>query len=97
DGFHQVRDQNLGDRVLVETYAVDGVTARRVAAVGPVENAVFEIELEIDGLRQVVKQDFDVGAVRWPFAVGDVEAGTENTSVAGIVPALLRPIDLSPH
>src|SRR5215475_8403447 len=64
DAFHQMRDQNLGLSLLVDRHAVDSVAARRVAAVGPIENAVHQIELEVDRLRQAIEQHLDVRAVR---------------------------------
>src|SRR4249920_1622403 len=72
NSFHQVRDQDLGRRFFVDWHAIDGVAARRIAAVGPIEDAVRQIELEVDGFRQPIEQHFDVGAVRWALAVGDV-------------------------
>src|SRR6516165_6283578 len=51
DALHQVRDQDLRRRLFVDRRAIDGVAARRIAAVGPVEDAVRQIELEVDGFR----------------------------------------------
>src|ERR1700745_4289279 len=56
DPFHQVRDQNLRRRLFVDRCAIDGVAARRIAAVGPIQHAVRQIELEIDGFRQMTKK-----------------------------------------
>ena len=53
DSLHQVRDQDLRHRLFVDRRAIDGVAARRIAAVGPIEDAVRQIELEIDGFRQL--------------------------------------------
>jgi hypothetical protein len=55
DPFHQVRDQNLRHRLFVDRCAIDGVAARRIAAIGPIQHAVRQIELEIDGFRQLIK------------------------------------------
>jgi hypothetical protein len=80
-------------RLVVDRCAVHRVAARRVAAVGPVENAVLEIELEIDRLRQVVEEDFDVGAVA-AVSPGGISIGAEDAAEPGIVRAFLRPVDL---
>src|SRR6516225_9911265 len=47
DSLHQVLDQDLRDRLFIDRGAIDGVAARRIAAVSPIEAAIFEIELEI--------------------------------------------------
>src|SRR5439155_25944580 len=74
---------------------VHRVAARRVAAVGPVENTVLEIELEIDRLRQTVVEDLDVGPGRCSLAGGNFDIGAEEATEPGIVRTLLRPIDMS--
>ena len=55
DPFHQVCDQNLWRRLFVDWHAVDGVAARRIAAVGPIEDAARQIELEVNGFWQFVE------------------------------------------
>jgi hypothetical protein len=79
---------------MVDRRATDGVAARRIAAVGPVEDAVRQIEFEIDGFRQPVEQQLDVGAVRRGLALWDLDAGAEDAAQAGVVRPLLRPVDL---
>src|SRR5262249_6129123 len=39
DAFHQVGDQDLRHCLFVDWRAIDGVAARRIAAVGPIQNA----------------------------------------------------------
>src|SRR3954454_19933129 len=69
DAFHEVGQHDVWSRARapvaehIQGGAADGVAARRVAAVGPVEEAILEIELEIDRLWQAVEQHFDVGAI----------------------------------
>ena len=80
-------------------FCIDGCTihrvaARRVAAVGPVEHAIFEIELEIDRLWQAVEEDFDVGAVGGRLTAGDFEACAKDSALVSVVRAFLRPVDL---
>src|SRR5438552_13592069 len=61
DPLHEMghHDLRLGGLV-VDRGAVHGVAARRVAAVGPVQIPVLEVEFEINWLRQSVVEDFDV-------------------------------------
>src|SRR5215831_18804587 len=95
DSLHQVPDQDLGRRLFVDRRAIDGVAARRIATVSPVEAAIFEIELEIDRLRQLIEQHLDVGAVRWALALGSVDVGAEQTAQPALVRAFLRPVDFT--
>src|SRR3984893_7431998 len=80
DPFHQVRDQNLRHRLVVDRCAIDGVAARRIAAVGPIQHAVRKIALATDGFRQLIKQHLDVGAVRRALAIGNVDIGAAETA-----------------
>ena len=76
--------------------AVHRVAARRIAAVGPVEDAVLEIELEVDRLRQAVEQHLDVGAVRRRSRPSGISMlARKMTAQSGIVRAFLRPVDFS--
>src|SRR5262249_14783942 len=91
DSLHQVRDQDLGDRLFIDRSATDRVAARRIAAVSPVEGAIFEIELEIDRLRQLIEQHLDVGAVRWALALRNVDVGAAQTAQSAFRRAFLCP------
>src|SRR5205823_4990610 len=75
--------------------AVDGVAARRVAAVGPVEEAILEIELEIDRLGQAVEQHFDVGAIRRALPGRKLDLSAKDAAQSRVIRAFLRPVDLS--
>src|SRR5713226_6530353 len=90
-GHHDLR---LG-RLVVDRGAVHRVAARRVAAVGPVENTVFVVELDVDRLRQTVEEDLDVGPGRRGLAGGNFDTGTEDATEPGVVWAFLRPVDVS--
>src|SRR5262249_50161650 len=63
DSLHQVGDEYLGLGLSIDWRAIDGVAARRIATVGPVQNAVLKIELEVDRLRELIEQHLDVRAV----------------------------------
>ena len=95
DPFHQMRQHDLRRlRLCIDGCTVHRVAARRVAAIGPVEDAIFAIELEIDRLRQVVEEYFDVGAVGGGLTLGDFDAGAKDSALLSIVRAFLRPVDL---
>src|SRR5712672_1604016 len=72
---------------------ISGTAFVWIAAVGPIEDAVRQIELEVDGFRQLIEQHLDVGAVRRALALRDVDVGAEDTAEAGVVRTFLRPID----
>src|SRR5262249_11884392 len=95
DALHQVGDQELRRRLFLDRCAIDGVAAGRIAAVGPIENAVRHIELEVDRLRQLIEQHLDVGTVRRILALRDVDIGAEDTALAAVVRAFLRPVDFA--
>src|SRR5882724_1950220 len=83
------------DRLVVDRGTVHCIAARRVAAVGPVENTVLVVELEVDRLRQSVEEDIDVGPGGCSLAGGNLDTGTEDAAEPGIVWAFLRPVDMS--
>src|SRR5262249_11365658 len=95
DALHQgmVGVQDLRHRLFVDRHAIDGVAARRIAAVGPIENAVRHIELEVDRFRQLIEQHLDVGSVRRVLALRDVDVRAEETAQVAFVRPLLRPVD----
>src|SRR4051812_29246530 len=95
DPFHQMRQHDLRRlRLCIDGCAVHRVAARRVAAIGPVEDAILAVELEIDRLRQAVEENLDVGALGGGLTFGDFDAGAEDSALRSIVRALLRPVDL---
>ena len=95
DPFHQMRQHDLRRlRLCIDGCAVHRVAARRVAAIGPVEDAILAVELEIDRLRQAVEEHLDVGALGGGLTFGDFDAGAEDSALLSIVRALLRPVDL---
>ncbi len=61
DPFHQMRDENFRDLGLgVDGGAVHRIATGRVATIRPIEHAIFQIEFEIDRLRQMVEEDLDI-------------------------------------
>src|SRR5262249_12409340 len=66
-----------------------------IAAIGPIEDAVFQIELEVDRLRQLVEQHLDVGAVRWALALRDIDVGAAEKAPSAFGWAFLRPVDFA--
>src|SRR3954454_15006592 len=86
DPLHEMGHHNLWlYRLVVDRGPVHCVAARRVAAVGPVENTVPVVELDIDRLRQTVVEDLDVGPGRCSLAGGNLDIGTEHAAEPGIV------------
>src|SRR6266513_4532014 len=99
DSLHQMREQNVGCRMFAEVgvyrRAIDRVSARRISAVGPVNEPIFQIEFEIDRFRQTVEQKFDISAVRSALTLRDVDLRAEDSPFSRIVGTFLRPINLS--
>src|SRR5215470_364810 len=91
-----MRDHDLWLGSGVDRHTIDGVSARRIATIGPVENAVFQIELEVDWFRQTIEQHLDVGAVRRGLALRDLEVGAEDAALSAVVGTLLRPVEVPP-
>jgi hypothetical protein len=81
DAFHQVGHHDLW-RVLsglrVDRRAVHGVAARRIAAVGPVEQTTTVIDFEIDRLGKAIEEDLDVAAVGRRLALRDLDPGAQD-------------------
>src|SRR5262249_13689676 len=95
DALHQMRDHDLRVSLCVDRRAIDRVATRRIAAVGPVEDAVRQIELEVDRFRQMIEQHLYVGAVRRAFALWDVDVGTEDSAQAAVIGAFLCPVEFT--
>ena len=95
DPFHQMRQHDLRRlRLCIDGCAVHRVAAGRVAAIGPVEDAILPVELEIDRLRQAVEENLDVGALGGGLTFGDFDAGAKDSALLSIVRAFLRPVDV---
>src|SRR5258706_7375820 len=86
DPLHEMGHHNLWlYRLVVDRGPVHCVAARWVAAVGPVENAVLVVELEIDRLRQTVEEGLDVGPGGYGLAGGNFDVGTEDAAAPRII------------
>src|SRR5262249_16077730 len=99
DAFHQVRDHDLRlilSRLRIDGRAVHRVAARGIAAIGPAEDAMVGIELEDYRFGKDVEEDFDLAAAGRRLALRDIEPGAQDTPLARVVVALLRPVDLPP-
>src|SRR6266480_7373957 len=99
NSLHQMREQNVGCRMFAEVgvyrRAIDRVSARRISAIRPINEPIFQIEFDIDRFRQTIEQQFDVGAVSRRVAFRDVDLRAEDPALARIVGTFLRPINLS--
>src|SRR5438876_4289143 len=94
-----MREQNVGCRMFAEVgvyrCAIDRVSARRISAVGPINEPIFQIEFEIDRFRQTVEQKFDISAVRSALTLRDVDLLAQDSPFSRIVRSFLGPINLS--
>src|SRR5438046_6971477 len=79
----------------VNRRAVHRVSARRISAVGPINEPIFQIELEIDWLGQTVEQKFDISAISRRLAFWGVYVRAKDAALAGVVRSFLRPVNLS--
>src|SRR5580658_2018350 len=100
DSLHQMVENNHRFLFAISSGRIHGrtvhrVASRRIATVGPVEGSVGEIEFEVNGFRQAVVEKFNVFAICRTEALGNFEIGAKDSSLAGIVRALLSPIKLS--
>src|ERR1700730_9159007 len=75
--------------------AVHRVAPRWIAAVGPVDRPVREVEFEVDGFGQAVIEEFNVSTDLGSLALGNLEIGAKDASLAGVVRTFLSPIKLA--
>src|ERR1700693_1152906 len=66
-----------------------------VASVSPVKKVVFGVEFEIDRLRQVIDQQFDIRAVFGLLIRRNFKPGSEDAPLTTIRWSLLRPADIA--
>src|SRR5712664_4143518 len=94
-----MRQQNVRCRMFGEIggnrRAAYRIPARWISAVGPIQEPILQIELEIDWFRQTVEQKFDVGAVRRRLTFRDVDLRPEDAALTRIIGSFLPPINLS--
>src|SRR6266571_2680972 len=94
-----MREQNVRLRMFgeigVNRRAVHGVSARRISAIGPINEPILSVELEIDRFRQTIEQKLDVGAGGRGLILRDVDVRTEDAALARVVRTFLRPVNLS--
>src|SRR5713101_2266967 len=94
-----MREQNVRCRMFgeigVNRCAAYRVPARWISAVGPIQEPILQIKLEIDRFRQTIEQQFDLGAVSRRLTLRDVDVRTEDAALARVVGSFLRPVNLS--
>src|SRR5262249_31298053 len=76
-------DFELGGRV--DGRAVDGVAFGRIAAVGPIEQAVLLVNLEIDRLRQAVEKQRDVAARGGRLSCRHLDPGSKDAAASAVL------------
>src|SRR6202789_4078260 len=79
----------------VDRCATNCVTARRIAPIRPVEEAMLEIELQIDRLRQPFEQHLDVEPAPRRLAARYINARAKDAPVLGVIRTLLGPVYLA--
>src|SRR5882724_6313061 len=94
-----MREQNVRcgmfGEIGVNRRAAYRVPARWISTIGPIQEPILQIKLEIDRFRQTIEQEFDVGAVRHRLAFRDVDIRPEDAALARVVWTFLRPVNLS--
>src|SRR6266853_5889889 len=100
DAFHQVGEQNLRGRTPFATCihgsAIHRVAPWRIAAVGPVDETVLAVELDVDRLGEAVVEHLDVLAGGGTLPLGDVDPRATEPAQPGIVRPLVGPVDVAP-
>src|SRR5260221_633721 len=94
-----MREQNVRCRMFgkigVNRRAVHGVSARRISAIGPIQEPILPIELEIDWFGQTIEQKLDIGAVGRILAFRNLDACAKDSPLPRIVWTSLGPINVS--
>src|SRR3954467_2734918 len=94
-----MREQNVRCRMFgeigVNRRAAYRVPARWISAIGPINESILQIELEIDRFRQTIEQELDVGPVGRGLTLRNIDVRAEDAALARVVGTLLRPINLS--
>src|SRR6202166_5266159 len=71
------------------------VATRRITAVGPIKGPIGEVEVQIDGLRQVFIKKFNVSAIRGSLTLRDLDVSPRDSAHAGVIRPFLGPIKLA--
>src|SRR6266404_9066598 len=94
-----MREQNVWCRMFgeigIQRRATNRVPARWISAIGPIQEPILQIELEIDRFRQAIEQEFDVGAGGRGLTFRNIDVRTEDAALARVVRTFLRPVNLS--
>src|SRR4051794_3553558 len=94
-----MREQNVRCGMFAEIgvnrRAVHGVSARWISAIGPIQEPILQIELEIDRLRQTIEQKLDVATSGRGLTFRNIDVRSEDAAHTRIIRTFLRPINLS--
>src|SRR6266446_8904738 len=92
-----MREQNVRCRMFgeigVNRRAVHRVSARRISAVGPINEPILSVDLEIDRFRQTIEQKLDVGAGGRGLTFRNIDVRSEDAALTRVVWSFLRPIN----
>src|SRR6266481_1680017 len=99
DPFHQVSDDDVVRRtflkVRIHRSATDAVTGRGITAVGPVNQPVLQIELEVNRLGQSFEKNFNVATISRSLAFRHFDVRAKDATYPCVIGTFLRPVKLS--
>src|SRR5437588_11733063 len=94
-----MREQNVRCRMFgeigVNRRAVHRVSARRISAVGPINEPILSVEFEIDRFWQTIEQKLDVGAGGRGLTFRNIDVRSEDAAFTRIIGSFLRRTHLS--
>src|SRR5689334_16721870 len=87
-------EHDLLTELAVNGGAIHGIAAWGIAAIGPVQPAILQIELQIDRFRQPVEQDGNVPPIGGSLPCGNLDIRAKDATALTLVRAFLRPVDV---
>src|SRR6185436_17479539 len=75
--------------------AIYGVAFRRIPAISPIQNAILQIKLQIDGLGKVIEEHLNIAAICGSLSLGYLDACATELPGFSVVRTFLRPVDLT--
>src|SRR5215470_17787267 len=78
----------------IDRGAIHGIASRGISAIGPIENSILQVQLQVDRLRQPVKEHFDVAAIGCALTLRDFDARAADLPQSRVVQTFVRPVDM---
>src|SRR5215469_234493 len=79
----------------VQGRAVHRVASRRIPAACPIQTAIGEVKLEVDGFGWAIVEKLNVFAVCGSLTLGNLEISAKDSSLASCIRPLLGPVKLA--